>query len=228
MRQMMSDMTAKYIEALCREGENFNYLDWFRRVQEEKAQKGAVATVVTRDDPLICEDDRLDNMSVFADASLSSKPISTEVRPLIRGALNRIASRSEKKDRRRRLNRRLEKIRDVWRSFQASRSRDAVYDYLEAVLAAVERYRGRAKARRFLRSACKLAGLSHHQSAEIFATLIRCTSDDSLDRKMVSKYSRALRYAAGCKVRSTRLKAFLKKLGGVNACAERLARHYKA
>jgi hypothetical protein len=40
---------------------------------------------------------------------------------------------------------RLEKIRDAWDVFQASRTRDAVYEYLEAVFAIVKHYRVRQK-----------------------------------------------------------------------------------
>ena len=41
---------------------------------------------------------------------------------------------------------RLKKIRDVWDDFQASRTRDAVYGYLEAVFAIVEHYKVRRNA----------------------------------------------------------------------------------
>jgi len=41
---------------------------------------------------------------------------------------------------------------------------------------------------------------------------------------MISKWARALRYAAWCKKAATRLKAFMKQAGGVNACAHQYAK----
>jgi hypothetical protein len=54
---------------------------------------------------------------------------------------------------------------------------------------------------------------------EPFGALIRCTSENRLDRKMVSKWSRALRYAARFKKPSVPLKPFMKRRGGINGCA---------
>ena len=49
---------------------------------------------------------------------------------------------------------------------------------------------------------------------------------ESVDNKTISKWARALRYVAYCEVPSTRLKAFMKEAGGINACAARFARYY--
>ena len=53
------------------------------------------------------------------------------------------------------IRQRLEKIRE----FQASRARDAVYGYLEAVFAIVEHYKVRRNAKKLLRHAFKFAEL---------------------------------------------------------------------
>jgi hypothetical protein len=68
--------------------------------------------------------------------------------------------------------------------------------------------------------------LPFEQNADPFATVIRCTCDGSLDNKTISKWARALRYVAYCLVPRTQLKAFMKEMGGVNACADRYARYY--
>jgi hypothetical protein len=54
--------------------------------------------------------------------------------------------------------------------------------------------------------------------------VIRCTSSGAADNKMISKWARALRYVAECKEHGTRLKAFMKEAGGVNACVTRYAK----
>jgi hypothetical protein len=40
----MSPRTAKYIEAMVREGDNFDYDKWLKRVREEEAQAKQVPT----------------------------------------------------------------------------------------------------------------------------------------------------------------------------------------
>ena len=52
---MLSDRTAKYFEALIREGPNFNYLEWFRRVQGEEAQVKHRPEALPQDKPLAPE-----------------------------------------------------------------------------------------------------------------------------------------------------------------------------
>jgi hypothetical protein len=124
-----------------------------------------------------------------------------------------------------RLRRRLEKVSDAWDEFQASRARDAVYGYLEAVFAIVMHYKVRRWTERLLRHAFKFASMRFDKSADPFASVIRCTCGDAGDNKMISKWARALRYAAIRKPPEMRLKAFMKQAGGVNECADRYARH---
>jgi len=47
-----------------------------------------------------------------------------------------------------------------------------------------------------------------------------------VDRKTVSKWSRALRFVAARKRPQSSLKRFMKKMGGVNACAGLYAKHF--
>ena len=120
----------------------------------------------------------------------------------------------------------LERISIAWDDFQASRTRDAVYGYLDAVFAIVEHYRVRRRTKRLLRRAAKFSGLPLENNADPFTAVIRCTSGNGVDSKTISKWARALRYVARCKVPPTQLKTFMKEAGGVNACADLYARYF--
>ena len=116
------------------------------------------------------------------------------------------------------------KVCDAWDELQEDRSRDAIYPYLRRVYAIVRRYRGRRETRELLRSATKIAGLPYDRNADPFATIIRCTCEQKLDAKAVSKLARALRYAAYRNRPPRRLKMFIKRLGGINGCAAQYAK----
>ena len=121
---------------------------------------------------------------------------------------------------------RLEKIRDAWDQFQASRARDAVYGYLEALFVTVKHYKVRRKTKKLLRHAFKFAELPFDETADPFTAVIRCTSRGAVDNKTISKWARALRYTALVKEPAVRLRTFMKKAGGVNACANGYARNF--
>ena len=95
---------------------------------------------------------------------------------------------------------RLNKVADAWDDFQASRARDAVYGYLEAVFATVAHYKVRRRTNRLLRHAFNFAGLPFDDKADPFTAVIYCTCDDDVDNKTISKWARALRYVARSKV----------------------------
>ena len=99
-----------------------------------------------------------------------------------------------------------------------------MYGYLEAVFAIVEHYKVRRRTKRLLRHAFKFANLPFDKNADPFTAVIRCTCDDDVDSKTISKWARALRYVAHCKKPRTPLKAFMKEAGGVNACADMYAK----
>jgi hypothetical protein len=119
----------------------------------------------------------------------------------------------------------LERISSAWDDFQASRMRDAVYGYLDAVFAIVEHYRVRRRTKRLLRRASEFSGLPFDKQADPFTAVIRCTSADEVDSKTISKWARALRYAARSKEPAVQLRTFMKRAGGVNACADRYAKY---
>jgi hypothetical protein len=106
----------------------------------------------------------------------------------------------------------------AWEEFQETRDRDAVYEYLRAVFSIVQHYRWKGRTKKLIRRAFEFAELPFDKNADPFAVIIRCTCEQQLDRKTVSKWSRALRYVARFKKRVP-LKTFMKNRGGVNACA---------
>jgi hypothetical protein len=70
-----------------------------------------------------------------------------------------------------------------------------------------------------LRHAFEFADLRFDNDADPFTAVIRCTCGNTADNKMISKWARALRYAAKRKPADMQLKAFMKHAGGVNECA---------
>ena len=94
------------------------------------------------------------------------------------------------------------------------------------MFATVEHYKVRRKTGKLLRHAFEFADLPFDKNADPFTAVIRCTSDDIVDSKTISKWARALRYVARSKKPETGLKTFMKKAGGVNACAALYARYF--
>jgi hypothetical protein len=164
----MSPRTVKYIEALTRGGDNFNYDQWLKRVREEEDQATQVLTAITCreavaaqvDDPINTSDSR-DPRPILGPAPIS-KPA---LRPR---ALRRPLRQAKSETPKARLMRWLERISIAWDDFQASRARDAVYGYLNAVFAIVEHYRVRRRTKRLLRRASKFSGLPLENNADPF------------------------------------------------------------
>jgi hypothetical protein len=204
---LLSPRTAKYVSALMRDGDEFDYCRWLQQVRGEEAQaKEHQETAVKIVPPKI---DAPTNALNGREGSQCGKL------RLCRGPLRSTSGT--------RITRRLEKIRDAWDAFQANRARDAVYGYLEAVFAIVRHYKTRRRAIKLLRHAFKFVQLRFDKNADPFSAVIRCTCDDAADNRTISKWARALRYVARCKVEKTRLRTFMKEVGGVNACADRYA-----
>jgi hypothetical protein len=220
---LRSPRTAKYVDALIREGDNFDFRKWLRRVREEEAQAKQVPKITTSGESEAFEIGNLTDMPDRQDAWVNSDPV---VHPKL-VLLPRVVFRSVHEDRgegsRDRLRRQLVTVCDAWDDFQGCRDRDAVYGYLRAVFALVMDHKGRRRTKRLLRRTFQFAGLPLDKNTDPFATVIRCTSERNVDNKTISKWARALRYAAYCKKPRTPLKAFVKKMGGINACAERYA-----
>jgi hypothetical protein len=196
----LSPRTVKYIAALTRGGDNFDYDQWLKRVREEEAQATRDQTAITCrevvaaqvDDP-ITTSDRGDTRRSLGPPPISKPALSP--RPL-RRPLRQAKSKTAKA----RLMRWVERISRAWDDFQASRTRDAVYGYLDAVFAIVEHYRVRRRTKRLLWRAAKFSGLPLENNADPFTAVIRRTSGNGVDSKTISKWARALRYVARSKV----------------------------
>jgi hypothetical protein len=219
---LMSLRTAKYVEAMIREGDHFNYDEWLKRVREEEAQAKLIQATGSSGELAAIElgkavstpDDRHRQNSASA-LALKTIPLLKSLRPH-----RQAKSQSPKTG----LGRWLQKVHCAWGDFQGSRARDAVYGYLEAVFAIVEHFRLRRRTSRLLRHAFDFADLPFDKNADPFSAVIRCTCGDAIDTKMISKWSIALRYVARSKAPKIGLVTFMKEMGGINACADRYAR----
>jgi hypothetical protein len=219
---LLSPRTANYVAALIRQGDNFDYFKWLQTVREEESQAKQIQATFTSGKIIAPEIDPPIGTTDCRGASRNSGPA-----PMTRAArLPKARSHHEPRNKtpKARLRPRLEKVAHAWDDFQASRARDAVYGYLEAVFAIVAHYRMRRRTNKLLRHAFKFADQPLDKNADPFAAVIRCTCGGAADNKTISKWARALRYVAHCKKPRTRLKTFMKKAGGVNTCADLYAR----
>ncbi len=207
---------------MIREGDDFNPREWFRKLQEEEAKAKRASAGLTLGEPVLPKLTNLTNTSNGKNARTNSGlALLRKPPPVMRRSVREVKKESPKD----RLKRRLVTVFDAFDEFHESRVRDAVYEYLGAVFEIVQHYRLRRKTKRLLRRAFTFAGLPFDMKADPFAAIIRCTCEHSVDKKMISKWSRALRYVAHCKVPPSRLKAFVKEMGGINECADRFARY---
>ena len=155
----MSPRTAKYIEAMIREGDNFDYHKWLKMVREEYAQAKQAPTAITPRDVVAAQVDDPINTSDSRDARPTLGPAQISKPALNPRALRRLHRQATSQTTSARLRRWLEKVCGAWGEFQASRARDAVYGYLEAVFAIVEHYRVRRRTTRLLRHAFEFGDL---------------------------------------------------------------------
>jgi hypothetical protein len=216
---MLTGRTAKYVEAMIREGKDFDYYRWLRQVREEEARLKSVA-VSTSVQPIglganqpgkIARNLGQFSASKTADRGKHKSAVGRAIREAGHGAKS--VDKPKKS-----LRQRLGDVCDAWDDFQENRGRDAVYGYLRAVFSIVKHYSRRRRTKRLMRRAFKFAGLPADMNADPFAIIIRATCEHKLDNKTISKWSRALRYVARVKKR-TPLRTFIKNRGGINGCA---------
>jgi hypothetical protein len=120
----------------------------------------------------------------------------------------------------------LSRLEDEWETYQTTRDRDGIYQYLAAVF---ELVRWWAHERKSVEYANRALSIQRRQSVpkitEPFAAVIYCTADsEKVDYRMRSKWSRVLRYAAEFKDLDEPLRDFIKRKGGINKCAARYTR----
>jgi hypothetical protein len=112
------------------------------------------------------------------------------------------------------------RLRTAWEECQARRDRDAIYGYLTAVFDLVSWWTAENRALKRAHKGLRLRRIRPFDDEEPFAAVIRCTADPSkVDKRTRSKWSRALRYALRYNLHSEPLDQFIKRKGGLNACA---------
>jgi hypothetical protein len=119
----------------------------------------------------------------------------------------------------------LRRVRNAWEDCQAKRDRDAIYSYLTAVFDLVVWWAAEDRAVSRGRWALKLQGVDPPNADEPFAAIILATADrEKVDKRTRSKWSRVLRYAIEYKSKAEPLATFIRRKGGINACAGRFTR----
>jgi hypothetical protein len=216
---LMSARTVKYVEAMIRQGDDFNYDKWLKKIREEETEAKQLSAV-----SISGQAGATGQIANPVDKSANRDALPHSARALLRPIpVPRVLSRRTRKmcdkQPKARVRRWLQKVQLAWDEFQANRGRDAVYDYLQAVFAIVMHFKVRRRTKRLLRHAFSYSDLLIDKKSDPFATIIRCTCGGAADNKTISKWARALRYVAECKEPGTRLKAFMKQAGGVNECA---------
>jgi hypothetical protein len=214
---LMSPRTVKYVEALIREGDNFGYQKWLQQVRDEEAE-AKQAFIASGEHPAV-------EIATPSSTSNFRNPVPNAGRAVVLKVVpvSRPIWRLHREGTSKGSKRWLKKVSDAWNDFQASRARDAVYGYLEAVFAIVEHYRTRRRTNKLLRHAFKFAAQPFDKNADPFTAVIRCTCGGVADNKTISKWARALRYVSRCRKSDTALRTFMKIAGGVNACADQYA-----
>ena len=107
------------------------------------------------------------------------------------------------------------RLQNEWDAVQASRDRDAIYQYLASVFELVQWWKKEGKAVDRACRALHLRGRKSVRRAEPFAAVILCTSDPAkVDERARSKWSRALRYAVRYKDLDEPFRDFIKRKGG--------------
>jgi hypothetical protein len=116
----------------------------------------------------------------------------------------------------------LQRVRNAWECAQSSRDRDAIYGYLSAVYGLVAWWSTEGREIDRARRALRLQRLDVSDREDPFAAIIRCTADPAkADKRTRSKWSRVMRYAAAYKPVFEPLDHFVRRNGGINACATR-------
>ena len=103
-----------------------------------------------------------------------------------------------------------------------------MYGFLNAVFTLVQRHAKPGRARRLLRELRGIIGTKAQATTDPFTLIIRAVAEaDGVNRKTVSKWSRALRYVAKVKPTGISVRAFMQLRGGVNGCAEQYSAHFR-
>jgi len=119
----------------------------------------------------------------------------------------------------------LRRVHDAWRESRRHHDRFAIYKYLTAVFELVTVWEKENRAVERAKRALWLKGRAGGDKIEPFAAVIWCTSSrKKVDAKARSKWARALMFAAEYKSPDEPLEHFVRRHGGINACAAKLSR----
>jgi hypothetical protein len=119
----------------------------------------------------------------------------------------------------------LDRLRDTWDLVQSSRHRDAIFLYLTDVFELVRWWTFENEARERAARALELKGISVRKSIEPYRAVIAAgVAPKVIDKRTVSKWSRALRFTETYKPRKKTLRRFIKSHSGINACAASYSR----
>ena len=122
-----------------------------------------------------------------------------------------------------RLSSELETLRAVSKRTFSSGNRMAVQTFLGAIFNLVTRWESEDRLEEGLyRLLDSLKAAVPLKIGEAFSVVIYCTAPH-IDQKSRSKWARALRYAAANKPDDESIRRFIKRKGGINACASRYA-----
>jgi hypothetical protein len=118
-------------------------------------------------------------------------------------------------------------VRAVSKRTFSSGNRMAVQTFLGAVFNLVSRWEAEDRLKDGLyRLLDSLKAPVPLRIGEAFAVVIYCTAPH-VDQKSRSKWARALRFAAANKPSDESIKKFIKRKGGINACASKYAQYVR-
>ena len=121
----------------------------------------------------------------------------------------------------------LERLKAISKRTFSSDNRMAVQTFLGAVFNQVSRWQAEDRLEEELyRLLDSLKAPVPLKIGEAFAVTIYCTAPH-VDQKSRSKWARALRFAAANKPDNESIKKFIKRKGGINACASNYAQYVR-
>ena len=119
----------------------------------------------------------------------------------------------------------LARLHETWCHVQSSRNRDVIFLYLTAVFELVRWWAFEKQADERAARALALKGLAAPNKIEPYrAVIVASAAPQTIDKRTVGKWSRALRFAAAYKPNKKRLRRFIKSQGAINACASAYSR----